>query len=176
MEDNEHHNRGSEWRKWDLHIHTPFSHTSEYAGDTEDEKWKGFIKGLEELPADVKVIGINDYLFLDGYKRIIEYKNNGRLKNIDLILPVVEFRLREFVGHEQLNKINYHIIFAEQSVLDIDILEAQFLSCFRSACNLDQNDSNGVTWGGVVTKESLVDLGKRIYEATPEEKRERQLF
>lgn len=172
MEENEHHDRGSEWAKWDLHIHTPFSHTSEYIGTTEDEKWENFIRGLEELPIDIKVIGINDYLFLDGYKKVIEYKENGRLKNIDLILPVVEFRLKEFVGHEQLNKINYHIIFAEKSVLDTDIIEAQFLSCFRSACNLDQNDANGVTWGGVVTKESLVDLGKRIYEATPADKRE----
>jgi energy-coupling factor transporter ATP-binding protein EcfA2 len=172
MSENPQYNRGSEWRKWDLHIHTPFSHKAEYPGATEDEKWENFIKGLEELPTDIKVIGINDYLFLDGYKKVIEYKNDGRLENIDLILPVVEFRLKEFVGHEQLNKINYHVIFAEQNIIDIDIIEAQFLSCFRSACNLDENDANGVTWGGVVTKESLVDLGKRIYEATPVDKRE----
>ena len=165
------HNRGSEWRKWDLHVHTPFSHTSEYPGATEDEKWENFIKGLEELPTDIKVIGINDYLFLYGYKKVIKYKDAGRLENIDLILPVVEFRLKEFVGHEQLNKINYHVIFAERDILDIDTIDAQFLSCFRSACNLDENDVNGVTWAGVVTKESLVDLGKRIYEATPEDKR-----
>ena len=31
--------RGSKWRKWDLHIHTPFSYTSEYTGTTEEEKW-----------------------------------------------------------------------------------------------------------------------------------------
>ncbi len=165
-------NRGSEWRKWDLHIHTPFSHTSEYAGATEDEKWNNFIEGLEKLPKDIKVIGINDYLFLDGYKKVIDYKNSGRLKNLDLILPVVEFRLNEFVGNEQLKKINYHIIFAEQSILDIEIIEAQFLSCFRSSCNLDVNNAGGTTWGGVVTKESLIDFGKKIYEATPEDKRE----
>jgi len=164
--------RGSEWRKWDLHVHTPFSHTSEYAGATEDEKWVNFIKGLEDLPKEIKVIGINDYLFLDGYKKVIAYKNSGRLKNIDLILPVVEFRLKEFVGNEQLKKINYHIIFAEQEVLDVGAIEAQFLSCFRSSCNLDENDVNGVTWGGVVTKESLIDLGKKIYDSTPENKRE----
>ena len=79
-------NRGSEWRKWDLHVHTPFSHTSEYAGATEEEKWENFIKGLEALPKDIKVIGINDYLFLDGYKKVLKYKDDGRLKNIDLIL------------------------------------------------------------------------------------------
>ncbi|MDD2656663.1 MAG: hypothetical protein PHQ18_03810 [Patescibacteria group bacterium] len=172
MEDEQKYNRGSEWSKWDLHVHTPFSHTSEYAGATEEEKWESFIKGLETLPKDIKVIGINDYLFLDGYKEVLKYKDAGRLENIDLILPVVEFRLKEFVGHEQLKKINYHVIFAERSILDLDKIEAQFLSCFRSSCNLDSNDVEGVTWGGVVTRESLIDLGNHIYETTPEDKRE----
>ena len=174
MEDDQKYNRGSEWRKWDLHVHTPFSHTSEYAGATKEEKWESFIKGLEGLPNDIKAIGINDYLFLEGYKKVMEYKNNDRLKNIDLILPVVEFRLKEFVGNEQLKKINYHVIFAEQNILDINTIEAQFLSCFRSSCNLDVSDAGGTTWGGVVTRESLIDLGKHIYEATPEDKRENE--
>ncbi len=164
--------RGSEWSRWDLHVHTPFSHTSEYAGTTIEEKWESFITGLEALPKDIKVIGINDYLFLDGYKKVLEYKVDGRLKNINLILPAVEFRIKEYVGNEQLKKINYHVIFAEQSILDIDTIEAQFLSCFKSSCNFDSSDVEGVTWGGVVTKESLIDLGEHIYEATPEDKRE----
>ncbi len=172
MPENPQYNRGSEWRKWDLHMHTPFSHTVEYLGATEDEKWENFIQGLEKLPTDIKVIGINDYLFLDGYKKVIGYKDDGRLENIDLILPVVEFRLKEFVGHEKLKKINYHVIFAEQSILAIDIIEAQFLSCFRKESNLDEYYADKVTWAGVVKKESLVDLGKQIYEATPEDKRE----
>ncbi|MFA5934200.1 MAG: hypothetical protein WC795_03220 [Candidatus Paceibacterota bacterium] len=172
MDDNKQRNRGSEWRKWDLHVHTPFSHASEYTGNTEEERWENFIKGLENLPKDIKIIGINDYLFLDGYRDVMKYKNNGRLKNIDLILPVVEFRLKEFVGNEQLKKINYHVIFAEQGILDIDTIEAQFLLCFRSSCNLDANDTNGATWGGVITRESLMDLGKHLYEDTPEDKRE----
>jgi ABC-type cobalamin/Fe3+-siderophores transport system ATPase subunit len=172
MAETQKYNRGSEWKRWDLHVHTPFSHTSEYVGSTEDEKWESFIVGLENLPEDIKVIGINDYLFLNGYKKVLEFKQNGRLANIELLIPVVEFRLKEFVGNEQLKKINYHVIFAEQNIIDIDTIEAQFLSCFRSSCNLDTNDANGVTWGGVVTKESLIDLGKHIYDATPIDKRE----
>lgn len=89
--------RGSEWRKWDLHVHTPFSHASEYKGATDSEKWVNFFKELEELTSDIKVIGINDYLFLDGYKKVLAYKKAGNLKNIELILPVIEFRLKEFV-------------------------------------------------------------------------------
>lgn len=165
-------NRGSEWKKWDLHVHTPFSHTSEYSGATIEAKWEDFIAGLEKLPNDIKVIGINDYLFLDGYKKVIEYKKGGRLKDIDLILPVIEFRLKEFVGNKSLKKINYHIIFADESLLSCEIIEAQFLSHLRASYNLDKNDKDSATWSGVVTIQSLIDLGKCINNSMPEDKRE----
>ncbi len=159
--------RGSEWQKWDLHVHTPYSHTSKYPGDTDEIKWVNFFQALESLPKEIKVIGVNDYLFLDGYKKVLEYKNKGNLKNIDLILPVIEFRLKELVGHESLKKINYHIIFADESLLGVEVIEAQFLSCFRSACNLDPHNPNGVTFGGVVTRDSITEFGKDIYDSTP---------
>jgi hypothetical protein len=108
--------RGSEWRKWDLHIHTPVSLCSEYGGQTE-EIWTKFFAKLEELSSEIKVIGINGYLFLEGYEKVLEYKKNGGLKKIDLILPVIEFRLKEFVGHAELKRINYHVIFADDSLL-----------------------------------------------------------
>lgn len=98
--------RGSEWKKWDLHIHTPSSLCSDYGGDT-DEVWSKFLSELENLPQEIKVIGINDYLFLDGYKKVLEYKKEGRLQNIELILPVIEVRIKEFVGNDKLNRINY---------------------------------------------------------------------
>ena len=40
--------RGSEWRKWDLHVHTPASLCSEYGGDN-DEIWEQFIQKIENL-------------------------------------------------------------------------------------------------------------------------------
>ena len=57
--------RGSEWRIWDLHVHTPESITQNYSGD-----WDRFIEELAALPPDIKVLGINDYWFFDGYKRV----------------------------------------------------------------------------------------------------------
>ncbi|MEY4602579.1 MAG: hypothetical protein RL292_520, partial [Candidatus Parcubacteria bacterium] len=85
-----HYHRGSEWRKWDLHVHTPKSFVNEYGSDTV-EVWEKFIADLEALPLEFKVIGINDYLFLEGYEKVLEYKKQGRLQNIELILPVIEF-------------------------------------------------------------------------------------
>ena len=43
-------NRGSEWRKWDLHVHTPLSIEQEYGGNT-PENWERFISDLERLPS-----------------------------------------------------------------------------------------------------------------------------
>ncbi|MDQ7864056.1 hypothetical protein RCO48_32125 [Peribacillus frigoritolerans] len=60
--------KGSEWRVWDLHIHTPKSIINEY-GSNNNAVWEKFIQRLEELPPAVKVIGINDYYFIDGYEK-----------------------------------------------------------------------------------------------------------
>jgi len=78
-----HHERSARsiWRKWDLHVHTPESLVHQYGGD---DPWPQFIRELESLPPEFKVIGINDYLFLDGYKRILKEKAAGKFQNIDL--------------------------------------------------------------------------------------------
>ena len=53
--------RGSEWRKWDLHVHTPASHN--FIGT-----WEQFYTSLKDANCDV--IRINDYFSVDGYKKI----------------------------------------------------------------------------------------------------------
>lgn len=164
-----HYHRGSEWRKWDLHVHTPKSFVNEYGSDTV-EVWEKFIADLEALPLEFKVIGINDYLFLEGYEKVLEYKKQGRLQNIELILPVIEFRLKEFVGHEKLRRLNYHIIFSDEQTLSTELIKTQFLSGLRGMAKLDP-DLTGITWGGVVTAQTLTDLGKAVRESTPTEKK-----
>ena len=163
-------NRGSEWHKWDLHVHTPLSIEQNYGGDS-NSVWDQFISELETLPEEIKAIGINDYLFIDGYKKVLKYKEQGRLENIQLILPVIEFRLKNFVGHTKMKKINYHVIFADESTLSPDLIEQQFLSCLYGRAKLDSN-YEGKGWGGVVNKNSLSDLGKMIRETTREDKRD----
>ena len=78
--------RGSLWRKWDLHVHTPASIVHQYDGV---DAWPQFLTEIESLAPEFKVIGVNDYIFLDGYRRILAEKAAGRLKNIDLFLPVM---------------------------------------------------------------------------------------
>lgn len=105
--------RGSTWSKWDLHIHTPKSICNNYGGDNE-EIWEKFIKTLENLPEEVKVIGINDYYFIDGFGKVMEYKmKHNRLKNIKKIFPLLEFRIDKFgtANGNDFQKVNFHILF-----------------------------------------------------------------
>lgn len=76
--------KGAVWRKWDLHVHTPYSIYQKF-GANNDDTWKKYISDLEDMPAEFAVIGINDYLFLDGYKKLCEeQENNKRLQNLTL--------------------------------------------------------------------------------------------
>lgn len=158
--------RGSEWRKWDLHVHTPLSLRNNFGGDS-DEIWEKYISNLEELPPEFSVLGINDYLFLDGYKRLLNEKSiNGRLKNIDLLLPVLEFRIKKFAGVQfhHTKRINLHIIFSEQC--DIGHIEGQFLNGLAQGYKLEPGH-NGQHWDGLITPSSLADLGKKIKATIP---------
>ena len=157
--------KGSEWRKWDLQVHTPVSIIQRY-GEDDEEVWEKFISDLENLPEEFKVIGINDYLFLDGYEKVLEYKKNGQLKNIDLILPVLEFRIEKFSGVDfgKLKRINLHVIFSDE--LDIETIKSQFLNGLEQSYKLEKD---GNEWNRAITKDSLIALGRKIKESVPPE-------
>lgn len=163
--------KGSMWRKWDLHVHTPSSIIQEYAGGDSDETWQRFLSELEALPQEFKVLGINDYIFLDGYKRIRQEKAEGRLANIDLILPVIELRLDKFGGTSgHLSKVNFHVIFSDE--IDPSIIEQQFITALYSSYRLDAAyESLQPEWIAVPTRDSLTDLGRMIIESVPEDKK-----
>lgn len=159
-------NRGSEWRKWDLHVHTPFSIEQEYGGYTEGT-WEKFISDLEILPPDIKVIGINDYIFIDGYKKVLEEKQKGRLSNIDLILPVIELRIDKFANVSQgepFKRVNFHIIFSNE--LTPEQIEAQFLNSLSAEYKIDPECERNSDWGGVITRENLINLGNKLIQSS----------
>ncbi|TGK20073.1 hypothetical protein EHO61_06075 [Leptospira fluminis] len=161
---------GSLWRKWDLHIHTPASIVQNYGSD---DGWERFITELESLPAEIKVIGINDYLFIDGYKRVLYEKKNGKLKNIDLILPVIELRIDKFGGSlNHLSRLNFHIIFSDE--LSAELIENHFLNALSSKYQLTpvyDNLRTSAKWAALPTRSSLHDLGEKIINSVPEAKR-----
>ena len=125
--------RGSEWRKWDLHVHTPASVLNNGFGSNWDTYVTTLFKTLIEK--EIAIVGITDYFTIDGYKKIKEeyLANDTKLKtlfSIDeidkikkiLIIPNIEFRSDIFVG---TNSVNFHIIFSD--LVPIKDIEEKFL-------------------------------------------------
>lgn len=129
-------NKGSEWRKWDLHVHTPASHG--FTGT-----WEQFEQQL--VTADCDVIGINDYCSIAGYKLIKGKIANGSLDiGHRKILPVVEFRMRDVLKNKHTGtsgtNINFHIIFDDS--IPIEKLETFIKSLEVDDCQIADKYSN----------------------------------
>ena len=162
------HPRGSLWWRWDLHVHSPASLVQNYGGNT-DEAWAQFLDDLEGLPEEFKVIGINDYIFLEGYERVLTERANGRLRNIDLVLPVIELRLDKFGGStHHLSRVNFHVIFSNE--LSVNTIRQQFINALRVKARLNAGDSEP-TWDALPTRESIADFGQAIIDSVPEAER-----
>ena len=99
-------NRGSEWRKWDLHFHTPTSHDYQDKSATN----QAIIDKLVEN--NISVVAITDHHIID-VARIKELQRLGNEKNI-MVLPGIEF-CSELGGSESIHFIG---IFPENSDLD----------------------------------------------------------
>jgi len=151
--------RGSEWRKWDLHVHTPKSIVQSYGGDTETA-WDAFIQKISTLPAEIKVIGITDYLFCEGYEHLLTRRSE--IPNIELIIPNIEFRLNTFSGTANNTKRhNFHVLF-DPSV-SIEDIRGQLLNCLATGYKVEDKSE----WNQTPTPKSLAELGKQIKSAAP---------
>lgn len=155
--------RGSEWRRWDLHIHTPFtrkndcftgcSDSSKSEEEKTSEKWANFftsildyIGNMDDPLKAIYAIGITDYFSIENYKMVIANKDISA--KIPLILPNIELRILPAATE---TPINLHVIF--DPALSTDIIENRFLS------NLKFKHNNTPY---LATKSSLVQLGKAI--------------
>src|SRR5437762_2254402 len=79
--------RGSEWHRWDPHIHTPATlFNNQFKGD-----WDGFIGAVEQGLPQVEALGVTDYCVLDGYKEFRQRWEAGGAKNVRFMFPNVEF-------------------------------------------------------------------------------------
>lgn len=116
--------RGSEWRKWDLHVHTPFS----AMGNGFGKDFHAYAKVLftKAVATEIAVIGVTDYFTIDGYKKLrVLQDDSSRLEELlgaELaesartirLLPNIEFRLGDFVRvGEQDSRVNAHVIFSD---------------------------------------------------------------
>jgi len=117
--------RGSEWRIWDLHIHTPGTKKNDqFVGSTLEEKWQNYISKINSSTEDVSVIGITDYFSVENYFKFKHHIRSGEItKQFDLLVPNIELRVLPVTGTG--TPINLHCLFNPS--IDTDI-EARFLA------------------------------------------------
>jgi len=155
--------KGSEWRKWDLHIHSPLSILNNCYPKLSDGSpdWEKFISKLESL--DMAVIGITDYFTIEGYKKVKEFKDQGRLSNIATILPNIEFRLNSVISSKKdgqsPRRLNFHVIFSDEvSVKDIEEHFLDDINFFYEGNPQDKDDIRKLK------PSNIEELGKKLIE------------
>ncbi len=83
--------RGSEWRRWEPHIHAPGTvMNNQYQGST---AWDDYLSALEAATPTIQAIAVTDYYVLDTYQELLKRKAAGRLPDAKLVFPNVELRL-----------------------------------------------------------------------------------
>lgn len=99
--------RGSEWHRWDPHIHTPGTVLNDqYSGA---DPWEEFLSKVETSSPVIEALGITDYFGVDPYVKVLELKRQGRLPNVGLIFPNVELRLG--IETNRGTALNLHLLF-----------------------------------------------------------------
>lgn len=146
--------RGSEWRRWDLHVHTPASFEHQFGS------WDDYLAALRTIEG-VSVLGVTDYFFIDGYRKLRELRDAGDLSNFDAVLPNIELRLGTFVPKRsdgtQLRRLDFHVIFSDD--VAPDVIEQQFIQALHFQVDGHPEDNRGIR---NVTRQAIEDVGQKI--------------
>ena len=106
-----HKNRGSIWRKWDLHIHSPLTFLSnEYKnkGETVDQ----FVNKI--VASEISVIGLTNYFRFDE-RELTEIRDKLKAKGI-VVFPNIELRINQ--PNKDGETINLHILFSNKTPIE----------------------------------------------------------
>ncbi|RXG30688.1 TrlF family AAA-like ATPase [Leeuwenhoekiella marinoflava] len=141
-------NRGSEWIKCDLHLHTPGTKLNSAGFELEEgmDKWEEYCNKIEQ--SDVMVFGITDYYSCDNYFKFLSLFSEKFPDSEKVFFPNIEFRLDVSVN-KTAEEVNLHVLFSNKksisqeqireflSKLDTNISKnGAFLSCDK----LDSHD------------------------------------
>lgn len=113
-------NKGSEWHKWDLHVHTPGTRlndgykisrqSDEDNATAESRKWDKFCEIIHD--SDVKVFGITDYFTFDTYFKFLKEYRSRYPQSDKVFFPNLELRLPNSVNKSGQH-VNFHMLFPD---------------------------------------------------------------
>ena len=82
--------RGSEWRRWEPHIHAPGTVlNNQFSGPT---AWYNYLTALEQASPIIEAIAVTDYYVTDTYEEVLRHKAAGRLPISIFISPSQKVR------------------------------------------------------------------------------------
>lgn len=83
--------RGSEWHRWEPHIHAPGTILNDQFGGS--DPWDAYLTIIEGLTPKIEAIAVTDYYVTDTYEEYLTHKAAGRLPDLKLLFPNIELRL-----------------------------------------------------------------------------------
>ena len=140
--------RGSEWRRWEPHIHAPGTvMNNQFKGPT---AWDDYLTALEAATPTIEAIAVTDYYVTETYERVLEYKKAGRLPSARLIFPNIELRLD--VATAKGGFVNLHLFVSPENADHIAELQ-RLLSRLHFTVQQDRFNC---------TRADLIRLGKKV--------------
>ncbi len=140
-------NRGSEWRRWEPHIHAPGTvMNNQFSGPN---AWDEYLTALEQASPAIEAVAVTDYYVTETYQEVQKYKATGRLPAVKLIFPNVELRLD--VATARGGFVNLHLFVSPEDPEHIEETQ-RLLSRLQFNVMQDRFDC---------TRADLIRLGKK---------------
>jgi hypothetical protein len=140
-------NRGSEWHRWEPHIHAPGTvMNNQFSGPT---AWHDYLTALDQATPVIEAIAVTDYYVTDTYEEVLRHKAAGRLPAVKLIFPNVELRLD--VATAKGGFVNLHLFVSPEDPQHVEALR-RLLSRLQFNVMQDCFDC---------TRADLIRLGKK---------------
>jgi hypothetical protein len=131
-----------------LHVHTPESRLGALFGGT---TWEDYVQAVETAATNAKisVIGVTDYMTIDGYEKLFAEKSaNGRLSSVDLLIPNIELRMMPQTADGKA--LNLHLV--------VDPSDADHIEKIKRALKNLKFSYDGQPYG--CCREELIAFGK----------------
>jgi len=137
--------RGSEWHRWEPHIHGPGTVLNNQFGG--GDPWDAYLTALENCSPVIEALAVTDYYTTDTYEEVVRRMATGRLPNVKFLLPNIELRLDVAA---KKGFVNLHLLVNPTDAAHVEEIK-RFLSRLQFNAFNDRFDC---------TKSDLIRLGK----------------
>jgi hypothetical protein len=138
--------RGSEWHRWEPHIHSPGTILNNHFGA--GDPWSAYLTTLQGLKPKIEAVAVTDYYVTDTYETFRQHKAAGWLPGVVLLFPSIELRLDVAA---RSGFVNIHLLVSPEDPEHVSEVKRILKRLQFSAFN-DRFDC---------TREELIKLGKR---------------